>query len=340
MKRKLKEQGEILIRLGELLKNGYTLLESIDFLFIHLLKGKDDLRLEIIKNLQNGAAISEVLLNLGMSNNVCAQIYFAEKHGLVFETLLDSGEYLLKRHEDQEALKKVLQYPIILISILFLLLILLRKMLFPRFFLLYESLGYQPSPLIAWMMNLIHYLPHTIMVILMCILLGFGFYYFKWRKLPPLKRSNLTISIPVISHYVRLIQIHFFSREFSYLLKSGMSINEALLIFENQSFRPLFQVIASKVRKDLYNGQTLPESLQSFSLFNTEFLTVIRHGEKNGKLAHELMFYSDYCMREFENRLNKWLKIIQPSVFVFVGLFILSIYFSIMIPLFQVMQNF
>ncbi|MBM7584609.1 competence protein ComGB [Bacillus pakistanensis] len=340
MKRKLKEQGEILIRLGELLKNGYTLLESIDFLFIHLLKGKDDLRLKIIKELQNGAALSEVLLKLGMSNNVCAQVYFAEKHGLVFETLLDSGEYLLKRHEDQEALKKVLQYPLILISILFLLLILLRKMLFPRFFLLYESLGYQPSTLIAWMMNMIHYLPHIMFSILLCILLGIGLYYFKLKKLPPLIKSNLLLSIPVICHYIRLIQTHFFSREFSYLLKSGMSINEALLIFENQSFRPLFQAIASRVRKDLYNGLTFPESLQSFSLFSTEFLTVIRHGETNGKLSHELMFYSDFCMKELENRLNKWLKIIQPSVFVFVGLFILSIYFSIMIPLFQVMQNF
>ncbi|MCM0627529.1 type II secretion system F family protein, partial [Lysinibacillus sp. OL1_EC] len=114
-----------------------------------------------------------------------------------------------------------------------------------------------------------------------------------------------------------------------------MSINQALTEVGKQSYRPLFKEMAERMIQDLRIGKSFSESVEFFQLFTDGLLEVIRHGERRGQLPRELFIYSQFCMDTLENSGKRLLSVIQPAVFLFIGAFILVIYFSIMIPLFQ-----
>ncbi|MGD6803924.1 competence type IV pilus assembly protein ComGB [Rossellomorea vietnamensis] len=342
MKRKngnIKDHGSFLKRLGELLSNGYSLTDAIEFVFIGHYQGQDAIKQKMLSQLQNGLSLSAVLQSAGLPLHVCTQIYFAEMHGRIAETLIQAGEYLHARQKDREALMKVLTYPLALIFILIGVMILLKSVLFPQFQILYSSMGYSPENNLRIFLVIVERLPALFLVLLVLSVFGGAVFYQRFQSRTPLKRAELLLRIPLISKYLRLLYTQFFSREVSFLLNSGMSINQALNEMGSQTYRPLFKEAAGRMIQDLRIGKSFPETVEFFGLFTDGFLEVIRHGERRGQLPQELFIYSQFCMETLEDSGKKLLTVIQPVVFLFIGVFILLIYFSIMVPMFQVMQS-
>jgi competence protein ComGB len=339
MKRGIKDQGTFLTRLGELLANGYSLTEAIEFVFIGHYQRKETLKTTILSQLQDGASLSETLRYAGLPLHVCSQIYFAEKHGNMAATLISAGDYLTARKKDRQALKKVMTYPLVLIFILIGVMILLKNVLFPQFQVLYSSLGYTPGGGVGFFLFFIDRLPLLAAAFLIFSTLTASTFFYRYQSHTPIKKAQFLLRFPILSHYMRLFYTQFFSREMSYLLNSGMSINQALTEVSSQAYRPLFKEMAERMIQDLRIGKSFPESVEYFDLFTDGLLEVIRHGERRGELPRELFTYSEFCLETMEFSGKKLLAVIQPAVFLFIGAFILIIYFSIMIPLFQVMQS-
>ena len=101
----------------------------------------------------------------------------------------------------------------------------------------------------------------------------------------------------------------------------------------------MLHYISSNLISELKEGKKFHECISSISIFQQELSFVIHHGQSNGRLAEELMLYSDMCFQELEEKSDQLVKYLQPAIFSFVGLFIMAIYFSIMMPLFQMMQG-
>lgn len=338
-KRVINDKGIFLKRLGELLAHGYTLTEAIEFLFIGHNKANGALKQKILFQLQNGSSLSEALINIGLPLHVCSQIFFAERHGRISETLILAGEYILARQKDRQAFMKVSSYPVVLLAILAGVMVLLKTVLFPQFETLYASLGYSPDSTLRSFLLLVDLLPRLAASSMILLVLITALLFFRLRSFTPMKQVEFFLRFPVISHYIKLIHTQFFARELGYLLNSGMSINQALKEVESQSYRPLFKEAAERIRQELRIGRSFTEALETFRIFTDGLLEVIRHGERRGYLSEELLIYSQYCMETLEASGKKLMTFIQPAVFVFIGVFILLTYFSIMIPLFQVMQS-
>ncbi|MGM0844266.1 MAG: competence type IV pilus assembly protein ComGB [Bacillota bacterium] len=339
MKKKIKDQGTFLKRLGEMLHIGYSLTEAIEFIFIGHYQAQESTKQKMLYQLQNGSSLSATLQSAGLPLQVCSQIYFAERHGRIAETLIQSGEYIIARQKDKEALLKVLTYPLVLVFILIGVLILLNSVLFPQFQILYSSLGYSPENNLRIFLAVVERLPTLFLVFLLISLLTGGSFYFRFRSHTPLRKAEFLLRIPYLSRYFRLLYTQFFSREISFLLISGMSINEALNEMVKQTYRPLFKEAAGRMIQDLRIGKSFPETIEFFGMFTNGFLEVIKHGERRGQLPQELFIYSQFCMQTLEDSGKKLLSVIQPVVFLFIGVFILLIYFSVMMPMFQVMQS-
>ncbi|RIW31072.1 type II secretion system F family protein [Bacillus salacetis] len=339
MKRGIKNQGTFLKRLGELLANGYSLTEAIEFVFIGHYPRKDFLKTKMLALLQDGSSLSDTLKSAGLPLHVCSQIYFAERHGSMAETLISAGDYLAARQKDRQALMKVMTYPIILVLILTGVMVLLKNVLLPQFQVLYSSLGYTPGNGIGNFLLFIDNLPILIVASLVFIVLAACTFFYRYQSHTPIRKAQFLLRFPLLSHYLRIFYTQFFSREMSYLLNSGMSINQALKEISSQTYRPLFKEMAERMMQDLTIGKSFPESVGYFDLFTDGLLEVIKHGERRGELPRELFTYSQFCMETLEFGGKKLLAVIQPAVFFFIGAFILIIYFSIMMPLFQVMQS-
>ncbi|WP_173106756.1 competence type IV pilus assembly protein ComGB [Bacillus sp. KH172YL63] len=338
--KKSDDQGKFLKRLGDLIQKGYTFSEAIDFLLLPKEKNTTKLKKRMIASLQKGESISSVIhKQLKIPSHVSAQIFFAEHHGQMGQTLSEAGAYLIKKRKNQQKVQQVIQYPLMLIIISIMMMVMLRKVLFPRFQSLYASLGYTPSTKLTYLLHFIENFPMMMSIGFIFILTAGVFLLLFKDRISPVKVSRTLCMIPYLSTYFKLGHSHFFAKELSFLLTSGVSITESLLIIESQTFRPTLQYISAQCIKKLREGKPFNDCLSSLPFFQNELSFVVLHGQTNGRLAEELSLYSEICFQELEEKTNALLKYIQPLIFSFVGLFIMAIYFSIMMPLFQMMQG-
>lgn len=65
----------------------------------------------------------------------------------------------------------------------------------------------------------------------------------------------------------------------------------------------------------------------------------IEQGEKSGKLDIELTLYSQILIQQFEAMAKRHIKFIQPVIFLILGLFIVALYLTIMLPIFDMLQS-
>jgi competence protein ComGB len=338
--KKRDDQGKLLKRIGDLLLKGYSFSEAIDFLLVSGRSGPEKLKKSIIHSLQKGESLSSIFDRLlKVPSQVSAQIFFAEHHGQMGTTLVEAGHYLIKKNEEKQKLVKIIQYPVFLVIVAILLMVLLHKVLFPRFQALYSSIGYDETTSIRYLVLFIEKFPFYFFVFLIILTFVFFLLFMFKDKLFQVKHLLLLSKLPLLSLFIKLGHTHFFAREFSFLLRNGVSITEALIIIEKQSYRPVFQYISKKLLRGLREGEALHKCISKVPLFKKELSFVIAHGQTNGRLADELQMYSEICFTELEEKGNRILKYIQPTIFAFVGLFIMAIYFSIMMPLFKMMQG-
>ncbi|MGE8204502.1 competence type IV pilus assembly protein ComGB [Heyndrickxia sp. NPDC080065] len=334
----LKAQGIFLSRVGEMLDNGFILAEAIDFL--QQLETKTLVNSqEMLKDLQNGLPIYEVLGNRNFDKKACTQLYFADKHGNLANVLKEAGQYLIKKHQDRITFMKLLQYPLILIFLLAFVLLLLKSFLLPQFEQLYTSMDYRPtvtvSFLIYFMKNAQYYIVLFLFLsIFVCILI-----YLVLAKKTSIERALWISKIPIIRFYFKLFTSQFLAREWSFLLQGGFSINEILDMMASQSFRPLMQEMAENIRKELTLGSSFSSSLSKLKFLDSQFITVAMHGEKNGRLDHELLFYSRFSVMQIEDNIQKVFRILQPLMFILIGILVIAVYLSILLPMFEMIDS-
>ncbi len=321
-----------------MLGKGFTLGESLDFLG-RTNEGRMVMFQSMTYALQSGQPIYEVFYKEGFDHQTCTQLYFAERHGFLVTALKESGEYLLRKDEQRRKLIRLLQYPIILAAVLIIVSILLQTLLLPRFQMFYDSVGYKPNIILQLFLHMMQTLPLYALSVICAALLGSALFFRLLYKRSALERAVFFSGLPGVRTYYRLYQTTFLAREWSFLLKSGFSINEIIQIMLKQDFHPLLKESAVEIREMLTFGYSFSEAVSHLGFVEEELMVIVAHGEKNGKLDAELMFYSQFCLQRLEEKIMKAFLVIQPIVFALIGLVVIAIYLSIFLPMFEVIDS-
>ncbi|MEA2016290.1 MAG: type II secretion system F family protein [Actinomycetota bacterium] len=92
-----------------------------------------------------------------------------------------------------------------------------------------------------------------------------------------------------------------FTRQFSTLISSGMSLLKSLVVLERQTANPKFKDIISEIKTDVQSGHTLSESMEKHTkVFNDLFVSLVRAGEAGGVLDSTMNDLADFLEREDE----------------------------------------
>ncbi|OZI11942.1 hypothetical protein CEW92_09400 [Bacillaceae bacterium SAS-127] len=334
-----KYQGEFIFRLGEMLQQGFSIGSALEFLLLNFDRNHHESIRLIRSELNAGTPLNEILQLLQFPSTICLQVFFAEKHGHLPATLKYAGDQWKKTEEAKEKLTKLLQYPLFLLFLLFMLLFLLNHFLMPRFEELYAALGFTPQGGTFALIAFLQVAPPLIMTVTFLFFIIFTMLFLYYQKQTPQKRISLLMKIPVVSSYFSLFFTRLFSKEVSYLLKSGFAVNEVLLILQQQTMHPILKHIAAEMNATLLLGHSFAEAAEQIACFEQQLAKLLRHGEANGRLAEELFIFSEFCEVVIEKRVKKMLAILQPSVFLFVGIVVVAIYLSVMLPMFQMVGS-
>lgn len=334
----IKDQGQFFIRASDMLENGYTFAEVFQF-FMNIQEKQRSLFASMMKDLQEGNAIHEVFNQHGFDNQACATIYFAERHGFLAKSFQESGRYLLKKEQQQKKLLKLIQYPCLLIFALLFVTFILKTVLLPQFQLLYRTIGFQPNGITQIILHLVDHIPiYFVISICFCFLIFLCMKRY-FHKRTAIEIAALQSSIPFYQSFYKLYQTIFLAREWSLLFQSGHSLNEIIKMMETQNFRPLMQEVGEYLKKELILGSSFPNALSKLDFIADEMVIIVAHGERNNRLGSELLYYSQICTEILEEKMLRFMSIIQPLIFILIGLMVAVIYMSIFFPMFQMMDS-
>jgi competence protein ComGB len=335
----VKEQASFLKRTGELLARGYPISEAIESISIHLPAYRKEELNGCLIDLKNGLLFHEVLDNLGFHHDLIGYVYFAEQHGSFADALLEGSNLALLKDRDLRKLVKLLQYPMLLILITGILFMFVKNTLLPRFTILFHSMGLKENFFTKVIYTFDRYFPIATFCALSLVILGAIYYLLIFRKISILQQRSLLVRIPIAGRILKLLFTHYFSIQLSFLLSGGISVLEALLLFEKNEKQPFYSSLGKEIKQKLVSGEKLEDILSAFSFFEKEFPMMVKHGQENGKLEQELLFFGQHCVANMEELLEKSLKTIQPILYLCIGFLVVSMYLAILLPMFHLMDG-
>jgi len=333
------EQASFLKRTGELLARGYPIAEAIESIALQLPTKRKEELYGCLVELRKGLPFHDVLNNLGFHKDLIGYVYFAEQHGSFADALLEGSDLALLKDKDLRKLLKLLQYPMLLMFITGFLFIFIENTLLPRFTTLFSSLGLEANFFTKVIYAFDQYFPIVIGAVLVILFLTAIYYFLVFRKLTILQQRSQLVRIPIAGRILKMVFTHYFSIQLSFLLSGGISVSEALILFEKNQRQPFYSKIAEEIKYKLVTGEKLETILSAFSFFEKEFPMIVKHGQENGKLEQELLFFSKHCVTNMEEIIEKSLKTIQPMLYLFIGFLVVSMYLAILLPMFHLLDG-
>lgn len=129
-----------------------------------------------------------------------------------------------------------------------------------------------------------------------------------------------------------------FTQQLSSLLRSGMSLSDALGVLERRTQKKSMSAILGGLRGDIVQGETLSSALAKHpKLFSKFFVNLIKAGEASGTLDDVLIRLGKHQEQAGEIREKVVGALIYPVIVVLAGLGAIIFFMTFMVPRFVVM---
>lgn len=323
---------EFITLLSALLKNGFTLQETLPFMKIVLPKAGVPINL-IEEKLLEGKKLSVVFREVGFDEYEETILFLAEVHGDFIGSFELIGERIQSKLKRQQQLLKVLAYPLLLLCFLLGILLSLRHLILPQ---VTQSLTSQNNN-IGYI--LIQKGPEFFGSLSGIILLGLLIFYLATRKLGKLERFRLLSKVPLIGYYVKYMMTAFFANEIGKLLSHGLEMKAILLVLDKFDKESVAKAFSGELMMAYKQGVSWSETIAKMPFLRKEFSQIILRGEAKGKVGSELILYSERLWHDLNKKNEKAIMWVQPVIFLGIALIILSVYGALLLPIYSEMEE-
>lgn len=315
---------------------GIPILEALDSL-LEEAKGNTKALLEVIReDLAQGNHLYVSFLRFPrVFDKVTVNVLRAsEEAGTLAVTLKDIKEQIMKDVEFNDRIKSALMYPA-LISIVFLgVLLVILLFVVPKiatvFLRLNVTLPLATRMLIAASQFI---LTNTVPV---CIVLGVvvtGLVVIAKTKTQWVLR--VAYSLPIISGFVKEIDLTRFARSMSLLLSSGITITYALELARDVVARSDVARAIDYAREMVLAGKDLTDAFKERRfIFSIIIIKILEAGEKTGTLEKSMQDISEYLDYQVSKKLKTLTTLLEPIMLVLVGLLVGGMMLAIIAPIY------
>jgi len=148
------------------------------------------------------------------------------------------------------------------------------------------------------------------------------------------KAAGLKRNISIFDR-IRTRDLVVFTRQFSTLISSGMSLIESLVVLENQTTSEKFRNIISQVRVDIESGHSLSEAMDKHRLFSRLYISLIRAGETGGVLDQSMDNLATFLEKDEKVRLQVRNKTAYPKFVLGFAVVITLVIIIFLVPTFK-----
>jgi type II secretory pathway component PulF len=137
---------------------------------------------------------------------------------------------------------------------------------------------------------------------------------------------------------VKARDVLMFTQQLSSLLRSGMSLSQALGTLERRSQKRALGSVISELRNGIVQGETLSDSLAKHPrIFSRFFVNLIRAGEASGALDDVLLRLGKHQEQMAEVREKVVSALLYPLIICCVGICTIVFFMLVMVPKFSAM---
>jgi type II secretory pathway component PulF len=129
-----------------------------------------------------------------------------------------------------------------------------------------------------------------------------------------------------------------FTQQLASLLRSGMSLSQALEVLERRTQKKTFSGLLGQIRREIEQGASLSDALGKFpKIFSRLYVNLIRAGETSGTLPEILARLTRHFEQMAEVREKVISALIYPVLVVVVGIGTIIFFMMVMVPRFAQM---
>ncbi|EJO5346968.1 type II secretion system F family protein [Clostridium botulinum] len=263
-----------------------------------------------------------------------SMIYIGEETGRIQHVLYDLKNFYENKYKFSKQIKNALIYPIIVLLAFVIMLYILIHRVIPGFVGIFNELGGDIPKKTLGMITLIKVFNVGLLILLLTInfiLIGSKIFYKQYKIKYAI--DNFKIKMPIIGQIYKNIFICNFSNSMNLMIKSGIPINKSLKILEEITDNYIFKEHIKDLNKNIQEGQSISFSMNKCDFTNKLLLSMVHIGEESGKL--EESFYSVYSIlkKDLEEKLKVSIKLIEPTIIIFMSLIICIIFLYVFIPM-------
>ncbi len=340
----LEEQISFAKNLAVLLRGGVTINEAVNSLASQSRPGPMQKILYRIKaRLENGVSLNSAISE---EEGAFGRIFISlVKAGELSGSLSENLEFLSIWLERDSTLRKeisgVMLYPKIVLSAVILLggglTIFILPRLVPMFTSLHVALPWITRAVLALSLFVQKY---WLFVIAGAFLVWLTIYLiFKIPHMKYLYHKTL-VFFPYIKQFVVGYQLALFSQLMGTLMKSGISIDEALEIAYVGTSNLYYKKVLKEIMDRISKGVSLVNTMEQYGeLYPANSISVLSVGENSGTLEESFFKISDFWTKDIIDRTKLLPTIIEPVLLVFIALAVGLIAMSIILPIYKLTGN-
>ncbi len=327
--------------LSLMLKSGTDLFSAINILINDFDKPTlKALLIEIRANLEKGNPFyttftnypkyfSPVYINLVKAGEVSGNL----------SDVLDSLSVSLGKEQDlRNKVRAALIYPVILLSLSFLMLLMLVTFALPKIAGIFTGTGFTP-PLFSRIVFTIGLTLNKYAVIVFPAIAGaaFGGWYF-FAKTYSGKKTLAFIGsrLPVISEVIDRLALQRFASTLAALMKAGLPIIESIEITADAAGSDKLRNSLIKIsREGISKGLTIGEAFRREAAFPLVVTNLIAISEKAGHIDEILKTLANFYEQEVDASVKTLVAFIEPILLLMIGVLIGTIALAVIVPIYQ-----
>ena len=318
------QQAEYLLIISKLLRNGFSLSQSINCL--RLLDSENKVLERINNDLHSGKMLSQALQHLQLPSVIYNQLIIAQEHGNIALAIEQTGQLMQTQTKQKNKLKELLIYPCFILAFLLTMLVGMKLFIIPQ--LQVAGGGKNIDLFLGLLLGII-------------LFTGIAFVIFSWKmhQKAEYQQAQILVKLP----FVGKIYLNFF--QFIILQGLGMQLASGMNLYEICESNNRFQkdsiqaFLASRFINNVANGQGLLNFIEEEILLPKQLRVLLEAGESGTQLADDLLLLAELKFEETSQGLKKILNMIQPVLFGVIAIVVIATYLMILLPIYGMMRG-
>ncbi len=260
-----------------------------------------------------------------------------EVTGKLQSSLSYLADYLERSQGINSKIRGALIYPAFVVSAMLIVSLIMAVYVLPQLLAVFKDSGIKDLPLSTRILMASTDFLNTYLYYILGILIIGGFLLFKFLRSPEGKvwKDDALVHLPALGGVIQNLYLARISESLSTLIKSGISILDAIQITADLVGNDNYRLIMLASGENVRNGGTISEILMKHNEMPPLFSSMVAIGERTGKLDYMLEHISKFYKSESEAAIGSITQLIEPILVLVLGFAVAILVSSILLPIYS-----